>query len=67
MVKNMGTIDRVVRTVAAVVIAALIVTGTLQGTLAVVLGVVAVMFLLTSLVGVCPAYLPFRINTGARK
>ena len=63
MKKNMGTIDRVTRTVIAVVIAVLYFTGKISGTVAIVLGIVAVAFLLTSLVGVCPIYNPFGIST----
>jgi hypothetical protein len=63
MKKNMGTIDRVIRTVIAVVIAVLYFTGQISGTVAIVLGIVAVAFLLTSLVGWCPIYKPFGIST----
>jgi len=59
----MGTIDRVIRTVIAVVIAVLYFTGQISGTVAIVLGIVAVAFLLTSLVGWCPLYNPFGIST----
>ena len=59
----MGTIDRVIRTVIAVVIAVLYFTGQISGTVAIVLGIVAVAFLLTSLVGSCPIYNPFGIST----
>jgi len=63
MKKNMGTIDRLIRTVIAVVIAVLYFTGQISGTVAIVLGIVAVAFLLTSLVGWCPLYNPFGIST----
>lgn len=63
MKKNMGTIDRVIRTVIAVVIAVLYFTGQISGTVAIVLGIVAVAFLLTSLIGWCPMYNPFGIST----
>ena len=59
----MGTIDRFIRTVIAVVIAVLYFTGQISGTVAIVLGIVAVAFLLTSLVGWCPLYNPFGIST----
>lgn len=67
MKKNMGTADRVIRTLIAVVIAVLYFTGVLGGTLALILGVIAVIFLLTSLVSFCPAYLPFGIATCAKE
>lgn len=63
MTKNMGTVDRVIRTLAALAIAALYFTGRISGVWAVVLGIVAVAFLLTSSVGWCPLYAPFGIST----
>lgn len=63
MTKNMGTADRVIRTLIAVAIAVLFFTGAISGTLAILLGIVAVAFLVTSLVGWCPSYLPFGLST----
>jgi K+-transporting ATPase A subunit len=63
MPNNMGTADRLVRVLLAAVIAALYFGGQIAGTTAVVLGIIAIVFLLTSLVGTCPAYLPFHIST----
>lgn len=63
MKKNMGTADRIIRTVVALAIAALYFTGRISGTVAIVLGVVAVMFLLSSLISWCPAYAPFGLST----
>lgn len=63
MTRNMGTVDRAIRLAAVVVIAALYLTHTISGTLAIVLGIVAVVFLVTSLVAWCPGYLPFGIST----
>jgi len=63
MKKNMGTIDRVIRTLLAVVVVALYFTDKISGTLAIVLGIVAIGFLLSSFVGVCPGYLPFGFST----
>jgi hypothetical protein len=66
MTKNMGLLDRGVRTLIAIVIAVLIFTGRITGVLAVILGIVAVAFLVTSFVSWCPAYLPFNISTRKR-
>lgn len=66
MTKNMGTADRIIRPVIAVVLAALIVTGTVTGVWAIVAGVVAVAFLATSTAGVCPGYWPFGLSTHGR-
>lgn len=66
MTKNMGSLDRTLRVIAAVVLIVLGLTGTITGTLAIVAYVVAAEFLLTSLVRICSAYLPFGINTCGR-
>lgn len=66
MVKNMGLADRVIRVLVAILIAILYISGTIGGTVAVVLGLIAVVFVVTSGVGFCPAYLPFKINTGKK-
>jgi hypothetical protein len=60
---NMGTIDRVMRFIAAVVIAALYFTNVIEGTFAIVLMVIAAVFLLTSFVSFCPLYVPLGIST----
>ena len=60
---NMGVVDRAIRIVIALSIAVLYFTGRISGTLAVVLGVIAILFLLTGLMGWCPAYLPFGLST----
>lgn len=41
-------------------------TNVVSGWLAIVLGVLAAVFVLTSLIGFCPLYLPFGINTCGR-
>ncbi|MBI4503045.1 MAG: DUF2892 domain-containing protein [Gemmatimonadetes bacterium] len=63
MTKNMGSADRMIRLLIALAIAVLYFTGRIGGTLAIVLGIVAVAFLVTSLVGWCPSYLPFGLST----
>ena len=67
MKKNMGTADRVFRIVIAVVIAALYFTNVISGTLAIVLLALAGIFILTSLISVCPLYLPFGLSTLRKK
>lgn len=67
MVKNMGKIDRVIRLVLAIAVAVLFLTGQLSGTAAVVLGILALVFVATAAVGTCPLYLPFKISTRKRK
>ena len=53
----------VVRILAVVVIALLYFSGQISGTLALVLGILAVVFVMTSLMGFCPLYLPLGIST----
>ena len=59
----MGTADKIIRILIAVVIAVLYFMEVISGTVAIVLGVLAVIFVLTSLVSFCPLYLPFGIKT----
>jgi uncharacterized MAPEG superfamily protein len=63
MPKNMGSTDRIVRTVIALLFAALILTNVVSGALAIVLGVLAAVFLVTAVIGFCPLYLPFHFST----
>ena len=63
MKKNMGTVDRVVRAIFAVVVAILYFSGSISGTAAIILGVLAVIMLLTSITAICPLYGPLGIST----
>ena len=63
MKKNMGTIDRVIRTLIALAVGALYFTGQIGGLTAAVLGGLSVIFLLTSIVGSCPLYTLFGLST----
>lgn len=66
MKANMGTIDKVVRILIALVFIGLYFTNLVTGTLGIVLLVLAGVFILTSLISFCPLYLPFGINTGKK-
>jgi hypothetical protein len=61
--KNMGTIDRVVRFLVAVLIAILYFTDQISGIAAIILGLFAVVFLITSFMSSCPLYMPFKFST----
>ena len=63
MKKNMGTVDRGLRIALAALVVVLHLTHVITGTTAIVLGVIAAVLLLTSFIGVCPAYLPFGLST----
>jgi hypothetical protein len=63
MKKNMGTIDRSIRILLAIVVIILYITGNITGLAAIILGILAFVFILTSLIGFCPLYVPFKIST----
>ena len=63
MKKNMGTMDKVVRILIALVIAVLYFGHLISGTVAIILLVLAGVFILTSFMSFCPLYLPFGIST----
>jgi hypothetical protein len=63
MKKNIGSADRLIRVLLALVVGVLYLTEQISGTLAIVFGLFAVIFLLTSFVSVCPSYLPFKFST----
>ena len=67
MKKNMGTIDKVVRIVLALVAVVLFFTNIISGVLGIVILVLAGVFVLTSLISFCPLYLPFGISTIKKK
>jgi len=59
----MGTLDRIVRTIAAVIIAVLYFTHVISGMLAIILLIVGLAFILTSSISFCPIYRVFNIST----
>ena len=67
MKQNMGKIDRIIRTLLALVIVILYLTNNLTGLAAIVLGIFAIVFLLTSTFGYCPLYTALGIRTNKNK
>ncbi|RRO24307.1 YgaP family membrane protein [Flavobacteriaceae bacterium 14752] len=63
MLKNVGTLDKRIRIIVALVIAILYFTGLISGTLAYVLIAVGAILLITSLVNFCPLYALLRLNS----
>lgn len=63
MKANMGTIDRTIRILLALAVGLLYYFGYISVTVAIVLGVIAVIFLLTGIVSFCPLYVPLGIST----
>jgi hypothetical protein len=67
MKKNMGTADRTIRTILALVAFGLYFAKVITGVWAIVAVVAAFVFLITSLVSFCPLYMPFGVSTGKNK
>ena len=63
MKKNMSNLDRILRIIISIAVAILYFMGVLTGTWAIVLGIIAVIFLLTGLIGFCPLYTLFGFST----
>lgn len=63
MKTNMGPVDRIIRFVVAAAIVVLYCLKQINGTLAVVLGILAAIFVVTSSIGFCPLYVPLHIST----
>jgi hypothetical protein len=63
MKKNMGSTDKIIRMVIAALVVLLYFTGTITGTLGLVLLILSGVFVLTSLVGICPLYSIFGMST----
>lgn len=63
MKQNTGSLDRVLRIIIALGIAVLYFTDQMSGTTAIVLGLLAVIFVVTSFIGVCPLYIPLKLST----
>lgn len=63
----MGSTDRVIRVMLAALVVVLYFMQVISGTTAIILLVLAAVFVLTSLVSVCPLYLPFGLSTLRKK
>jgi hypothetical protein len=63
MTKNMSNIDRGLRFLLAIAVAVLYYTNVIGGTTAIILGVVAIIFAVTSFVSFCPLYRILGIST----
>ncbi|NBB31706.1 DUF2892 domain-containing protein [Cellulophaga sp. BC115SP] len=63
MKKNMGSTDKLIRIIIAIIVAVLYFTGTLTGTVGIIAVVIAGVFVLTSLISFCPLYTLLGIST----
>jgi len=67
MQTNMGALDRLIRFVMGVILAILVIANAVKGTGAVIVGIIAIVLLLTSIFGFCGIYEPLNISTLKRK
>lgn len=67
MKANMGTTDKMLRIIVAIVIAILFFTNIITGTLGIVLLILAGVFVLTSLISFCPIYPLIGLRTNKEK
>ena len=63
MKKNMGTVDKVIRILVAVVVVILYFTNVISGTLGIILLALSAIFVVTSFLSICPLYMPFGLST----
>lgn len=63
MKQNVGTADKYIRVLLAIVIAILYFTDVISGTLAIILAIIGVALIITSLLSFCPAYAVLTIST----
>jgi hypothetical protein len=63
MKKNMGTIDKFIRILLAIVVIVLYLNGSITGVAAIILGIMAFVFIVTSLIGFCPLYAACKVST----
>jgi hypothetical protein len=67
MKKNMGTVDKVIRILVAIVFAILYFTKVIPGTWGIIMMIIAAIFVITSLISFCPLYVPLGLSTCKKK
>ncbi len=63
MTRNIGNTDRILRAVIAIALGMLIGIGVVSGGPAIILGIIAIVLLVTSIIGSCPLYMLLHIRT----
>lgn len=66
MQANMGTADRVIRIIAAIAIGILYFTKMISGTATMILLAIAGILVITSFIGFCPLYYPFKLKSNKK-
>ena len=64
--KNMGGIDRIVRAIVGIGLL-ILAFGVVNGALQIIFWILAAILLITALVGICPAYMPYHFSTKKSK
>jgi hypothetical protein len=67
MKKNVGSTDKMIRIGLAILIAILYFTKVISGTLALVLGILAIVFAVTAFLNFCPIWAVLGVNTDKKK
>ena len=67
MKKNMGTFDKSIRLLIAIILVVLYFTNVISGTLGIIALIIAGVFILTSLLSFCPLYTVLGFNTCEKK
>lgn len=67
MINNMGSADKIIRVLIAIILGILFFTGTVEGTWGIILLILGIVFILTSFISFCPLYYPFKISTKKSK
>ena len=67
MKQNVGSADKYIRVLLAIVIAVLYFTDVISGTLAIILGIIGAALVITSLFSFCPAYAVLKISTAKKE
>ena len=67
MISNMGSIDKIIRVLIAIIFGLLYFTGTFEGTVGIILLILGIILILTSFISFCPLYYPFKISTKKTK
>jgi hypothetical protein len=63
MKNNMNSTDRIIRAIVAMLFGILVFTNAVSGVLAIILGIIAAIFLVTAAIGFCPLYALFSWST----
>lgn len=63
MKQNMGNLDRIIRFIVVIAVIILLWAEVIKGTFATILGIIAIILVITSITGFCPLYVPLKIST----